>query len=219
MPSAPAARPALSSAAAIAASTSRGRRPGPATHAGDDHGLAQTHCVTGIAGRQPVMPPTGSARDSAMRTSSPPSAAWRAISSASVSSVTALATRRPPERSAATTASRTPGRPPRRRRRSRPAAAVRRALPAPRLRRPQARARRTPRRCGECAPRDPALASIASARSRRIGQQPFDRDRTGAGADVPQQFIAPRRQRRQRHRADLALGDLAVMLEQSIGQA
>ena len=28
-----------------------GRRAGPAAHAGDDHGLVQTHCVTGMAGR------------------------------------------------------------------------------------------------------------------------------------------------------------------------
>ena len=54
---------------------------------------------------------------------------------------------------------------------------------------------------------------------RRIGQHPFDGDRAGAGADVPQQFAAPRRQRRQRQRADLALGDLAVMLEQIVGEA
>ena len=33
------------------------------------------HCVTGIAGRQPVLPPTASARETAMRVSSPPSAA------------------------------------------------------------------------------------------------------------------------------------------------
>ena len=28
----------------------------------DPHGFTQVHCVTGIAGRQPVMPPSGSAR-------------------------------------------------------------------------------------------------------------------------------------------------------------
>ena len=50
-------------------------------------------------------------------------------------------------------------------------------------------------------------------------QQPFDPDRARAGADVPQQFAAARRQRRQRHRADLALGQLAVMGEQLVGQA
>ncbi len=54
---------------------------------------------------------------------------------------------------------------------------------------------------------------------RRIGEHPFDRDRAGAGADVPQQLAAARRQRRQRDRTDLALGDLAVMLEQGIGDA
>ena len=34
------------------------RQPMPA----DDHGFTHTHCVTGIAGRQPVLPPTLSAR-------------------------------------------------------------------------------------------------------------------------------------------------------------
>ena len=33
------------------------------------------------------------------------------------------------------------------------------------------------------------------------------------------QFATPRRERRQRHRADFALGDLAVVLEQIIGEA
>ena len=50
------------------------RRALSASDAGDDHGFTQIHCVTGIAGRQPVLPPTGSARDTAMRISSPPSA-------------------------------------------------------------------------------------------------------------------------------------------------
>ena len=31
---------------------------------------------------------------------------------------------------------------------------------------------------------------------RRIGEKPFDCDRTGAGTDIPQLFVAPRRQRR-----------------------
>ena len=53
----------------------------------------------------------------------------------------------------------------------------------------------------------------------RVGQHPFDRDRAGAGADVPEQFAAARRQRRQRHRAHLALGDLTVMLEKFVGEA
>ena len=54
---------------------------------------------------------------------------------------------------------------------------------------------------------------------RGMGQHPFDADRAGAGADVPQQFAAPWRQRRQGDGADFALGDLAVMLEQMIGKA
>ena len=107
----------------------------------------------------------------------------------------------------------------RRRRRSHPGAAIRRARPAPRP--------ATISRPGT--PKLAALRRMRAARSRarldrdraqrRIGQHPFDRDRSGAGADVPQQFAAPRRQRRQRHRAHLALGDLAVVLEQRVGQA
>ncbi len=53
----------------------------------------------------------------------------------------------------------------------------------------------------------------------RVGEQPLDSDGAGAGADVPQQLAPERRQRGQRHRADLALGDLAVMLEQIVGEA
>ena len=70
-----------------------------------------------------------------------------------------------------------------------------------------------------------ALRAMRSARSSRgsiatracggIGEHPFDGDRARAGAHVPQQFAAPRRERGQRHRADLALGDLPVVLEQS----
>ena len=43
--------------------------------------------------------------------------------------------------------------------------------------------------------------------------------RARAGADVPQKLAAARRERRQRHSAHFALGDLAVMLEQTIGEA
>ena len=46
----------------------------PAADTRDDHGFTQAHCVTGRAGRQPVLPPSGSARAMAMRMSSPPSA-------------------------------------------------------------------------------------------------------------------------------------------------
>ena len=44
-------------------------------------------------------------------------------------------------------------------------------------------------------------------------------DRAGAGADVPEQLAAARRERRQRDGADLALGELAVVLEQAVRQA
>ena len=54
---------------------------------------------------------------------------------------------------------------------------------------------------------------------RAVGEHPFDPDRAGAGADVPEQFAAARRERRQGHGADFALGELAVMLEQAVRQA
>ena len=51
------------------------RRAASASDAGGDHGFVQTHCVTGSAARQPVLPPTAPAREMAMRINSPPSAA------------------------------------------------------------------------------------------------------------------------------------------------
>ena len=63
-----------------------------------------------------------------------------------------------------------------------------------------------------------ARASIATARMRGVSQHPLDRHRAGARADVPEQLAAARRKRRQRQRADLALGDLAVVLEQRVGR-
>ena len=58
-----------------------GRRALAAADPRHDHGFTHTHCVTGMAGRHPVLPPTLSAREMAMRASVPPSEAWRAISS------------------------------------------------------------------------------------------------------------------------------------------
>ena len=54
---------------------------------------------------------------------------------------------------------------------------------------------------------------------RRIRQHPFDRDRAGARADVPEQFAVARRQRRHRQRPDFAFGDLAVVVEQGVGKS
>ena len=71
--SAPASTCARASAARMAASISRRRSAAPASDAGDDHGLTHDHWVTGIAGRQPVLSPTASAREIAMRINSPPS--------------------------------------------------------------------------------------------------------------------------------------------------
>ena len=52
-------------AASISSADAPLRQPMP----GDDHGFTQAHCVTGIAGRHPVLPPTGSARAMAIRVS------------------------------------------------------------------------------------------------------------------------------------------------------
>src|SRR5581483_9392767 len=68
----------------------RGRRAFPASDPADDHGFTQTHWVTGSAGCHATIVPSGFARSTDRRTSSPPCAAWRAIRIASVSSVTAL---------------------------------------------------------------------------------------------------------------------------------
>src|SRR5581483_10807598 len=58
----------------------------------DDADLTTDHWVTGMACRQPVNPPTGTARDTAMRVSSPPWRRYHVVSSASDSRVTVLAT-------------------------------------------------------------------------------------------------------------------------------
>ena len=122
----------------------------------------------------------------------------------------------PPARAAAPRARRRarPDRCRRRRGRSRPAAAGRRAPPAPRPRRLAGRARRGRRRCGGCARRGRARASTAIGAERRMAQHPLDADRAGAGADVPEQLAAARRERGEGDGADLALGDLAVVLEE-----
>src|SRR5215468_120104 len=86
-----------------------GPRAFAASDAGDNHDLIHVHWVTGMAGRQAVLPPVTSARVIANRVSSPPRVPWRAISRPSVSRVTALTTSRPPARSIDVTASTTPG--------------------------------------------------------------------------------------------------------------
>src|SRR3546814_8348109 len=53
----------------------------------------------------------------------------------------------------------------------------------------------------------------------RSGPHPLDRDRAAAGADVPEQLAGMRGQRRQGDRPDLALGELAVVPEDVVGQA
>ena len=216
---APAGRPARSSAVSIAASISAAdaplRQPIPA----DDHGFTHTHCVTGSAGRHAVLPPTRSAREMSMRVSVPPSAAWRAISSG-------LGLQRhridhqppagPERRNCGIEHARRRLR--RRRRTPRPASAGRQRLPARCLRR--LRAPGTPNAAALRRMRAGAIgARLDRHRAHRgMGEQPLDGDRARACADVPQQLAPERRQRGQRHRADLALGDLAVMLEQIVGE-
>ena len=53
----------------------------------------------------------------------------------------------------------------------------------------------------------------------RVRPQPFQRDRAVARADVPQQLAAPRPEQRERDGADLALGELAVVVVGVVGQA
>ena len=63
-----------------------------------------------------------------------------------------------------------------------------------------------------------ARASTATARSDGCAQHPLDRHRSRPGADVPEQFAPPGRERGEGDRARLALGDLPVVLEQRVGQ-
>ena len=60
----------------------------------------------------------------------------------------------------------------------------------------------------------PVLARLdADGAIGRMGEQPFDADGACARADIPQQFAAAWRQRRQADRANLAFGQLPVMSE------
>ncbi|MBW3615997.1 MAG: hypothetical protein KY439_11935, partial [Actinobacteria bacterium] len=52
-----------------------------------------------------------------------------------------------------------------------------------------------------------------------MAQHPFDRHRSRARADVPQQLAPAGRERRQANGADVALGELAVVLEPSVAEA
>ena len=170
--------------------------------------------------RQPVKPPTG-AGPAAPRSGSArrPASRTPAASTASDSSVTALATSRPPGGSAARQASSTP---------SRVSAAAdedrvraRAARPAP-----PARGRATIRRPGT--PSAAALrrdrldpARRATRRDRPAGgmaAHPLDADAARAGADVPEQRARHRPEHGQRHRPDLTLGELAVALVRVVRQ-
>ena len=52
-----------------------GGNASPESDTRHDHGFVTTHCVTGMAARQPCMPPTGSRRETARRRSMPPCSA------------------------------------------------------------------------------------------------------------------------------------------------
>ena len=69
------------------------------------------------------------------------------------------------------------------------------------------------------APRRSASRSTATPRKACDGAHPLDGDRAAAGADIPQALTRQRRERPQRYRAHLALGELAVMAEGVVGQA
>ena len=51
-----------------------------------------------------------------------------------------------------------------------------------------------------------------------VGEHPFDRDGARAGADIPETFALPRRERCKRDGAHVALGELSVMLEPFVGE-
>src|SRR5215475_6754962 len=68
---------------------------------GADHDFTAAHWVTGIIGRQPRCVPMGSALETEIRVSAPPSASRCRAMHASPSTVTTLATSLPPAGSAA----------------------------------------------------------------------------------------------------------------------
>ena len=91
--------------------------------------------------------------------------------------------------------------------------------------------RRAPRRCARPARARQLLGVGGDARGAdRVAldrdrphaaarPQPLDGDAAGAGADVPEQLAVAGREGRQGDRADLGLGELAVMVEGVVGQA
>ena len=176
--------------------------------------------VTGIAGRQPVNPPSGAARATSTRVRSPPCAARPATS-------TRLGLQRDGVRDEpAARAQRGPAGVEHARGRD-PAAdedGVRRraARPAP----PGARPRTT---CSDGTPSASAFAAIRAARAasaldgdrpaRPVRAQPLDPDRPVARPDVPQQLAGPRREVGEGDGADLALGELPVVVVGVVGQA
>ena len=195
------------------------RRP-PAADARDDHGFTQRHCVTGIAGRQAVHAADRlGARDARCGSVRRPSAHSAPAAAPRVSSVTALTTSRPPARSAASTASSTPGSlaPPPMKTASgggSPASAAG-AVPCDDRECPARRGRgvaRDARRALRAAPRSRWRAATDRPAAIRSPTEPApapmshsSSPRRGASADSVT-------------RAHFALGDLAVMLEQIVGQ-
>ncbi|MNH29045.1 hypothetical protein D3C79_892530 [compost metagenome] len=70
---------------------------------------------------------------------------------------------------------------------------------------------------------DQLLAAVIGFDGKRpatgVGTHPFDTDRTGAGADVPQEFPRGRGEAGEGDGAHVAFGQLAVVLEGRVGQA
>ena len=187
----------------------------------DGHGLVAAHWTTGICARQPVKPPIGSAWAMAMRVSVPPRCARAATTTCSLSSVTALATSRPPGASAVPAGVEHPG--------ARDAAADEdrrgRVEAGERLGRAAAdHGQPVGHAEGEGVALDPVGARGVGLDRRSRGRSRSARshsiaDRAAARADVPQQRAGRRRERGERDRADVALGQLPVGLVGVVGQA
>ena len=176
--------------------------------------------VTGSAGFQPVKPPTGAA----CATDEPGQRAAARARASRPAPPRSRTRHRVDDQPAARAAAR-PSRPragPARR----PAAdedGVGRGQPGQRRRRP---ARAPPAGRGRRAAA--ALRAIRSARAASrldrdraaggVRPHPLDADRARAGADVPQQLAGQRREPGERDRADVALGQLAVVLVGVVGQ-
>jgi len=182
-----------------------------------DHGFL-TRMVDGIAGRQPDMAPTLSASCDLQSNESVRKMLEIGRPAAPRLRDTALATRRPPDFSADHAA-------------SEHAViliaadkdSIRSRKPRESLRRPALHdlKLRHAKCCGVGGPPGPRGRCAPRCRSRAgwMPQQPLDRDRTRTKPDIPEQLTLQRLQRRQRHRTNFPLRQLAVMLEKIVVKA